>query len=135
MLILPVPRKIEYKKDYFSISDCIQIEYDTKPSLTILGIKKLFKNKVIAIVSGAVAGTLTNTIGVLGMIYILYARRYVDALVQSAQGQGKTLIVKSLLGVIFGGVFINAVAEIVMASLICLPVTVAVEKIKKTGNN
>ena len=94
--------------------------------------RKLFKKKTPAIISGAVAGTLTNTIGVLGMIYILYAQRYVDALVQSAKSQGNTLAVKSILGVIFGGVSGNAVAEIIMASLICVPVVLAVEKIRKS---
>lgn len=96
-----------------------------------VGIKKLVKNKSIPIVVGAVVGTLTNTIGVLGMIYILYAQRYVDALVQSAQSQGQQLIVKSLFSVIFGGVFINAVAEIAMAAILCVPVVLAITRIKK----
>ncbi|MCX7771970.1 MAG: ECF transporter S component [Clostridia bacterium] len=96
-----------------------------------VGIKKLFKVKSAAAVAGAVAGTLTNTIGVLGMIYILYAQRYVDAVVQSAKAQGQTMVVKSLFAVIFGGVFLNAVAEIVMASLLCIPVVFAVERIRK----
>ena len=98
--------------------------------LAFAGMKKLFKNKSVSIVFGAVAGTLTNTIGVLGMIYILYAQRYVDALVQSAQSQGQQLIVKSLFSVIFGGVLINAVAEIAMASILCVPVVLAIERVK-----
>lgn len=96
------------------------------------GVKKLFSKKSIAIISGAIAGTLTNTIGVLGMIYILYAQRYVDAIVQSAQSQGQEIVVKSLFAVIFGGVLINAIAEIALASVLCLPIVLAIEKIKKS---
>lgn len=96
------------------------------------GVMKVFKKKGIAIISGAIAGTLTNTIGVLGMIYIIYAQRYVNALVKVAHSQGKEMIVNSLLTVIFSGAFINAAAEIVMASLICVPVVLAVEKVKSS---
>lgn len=96
-----------------------------------VGVIKLFKNKSVAIIAGAIAGTLTNTIGVLGMIYILYAQQYVDIIVQSSQEQGKTLIVTSLLAVIFGGVTLNMVAEILMAVFLCAPVVLAVEKVKK----
>lgn len=95
------------------------------------GVKKLFKNKSVSIIFGAIAGTLTNTIGVLGMIYILYAQRYVNALIESAQSQGQQLVVKSLFSVIFGGVFVNLVAEIAMAAIFCLPIVLAVEKVKK----
>ena len=62
-----------------------------------IAMKKLIKNKSVSIVFGAIAGTATNTIGVLGMIYILYAQRYVNALVESAQNQGQQLIVKFVL--------------------------------------
>jgi uncharacterized membrane protein len=96
-----------------------------------IAMKKLIKNKSVSIVFGAIAGTATNTIGVLGMIYILYAQRYVNALVESAQNQGQQLIVKSLFSVIFGGVLVNLVAEIAMAAILCLPVVLAVERIKR----
>jgi uncharacterized membrane protein len=96
-----------------------------------IAMKKLIKNKSVSIVFGAIAGTATNTIGVLGMIYILYAQHYVNALVESAQNQGQQLIVKSLFSVIFGGVLVNLVAEIAMAAILCLPVVLAVERIKR----
>lgn len=95
------------------------------------GIKKILKNKSVAIVVGALAGTLTNTIGVLGMIYILYAQRYVNVIVQSAQAQGKSIVVTSAFAIIFGGLFLNIVAEIAMAALLCAPVVMAVEKMRK----
>lgn len=86
-----------------------------------IGIKKLIKNKTPAVIVGAVAGTATNTVGVLGMIYILYAQQYVEAIGESAIG-------KSALAVIFGGVTLNMVAEILMAAFICTPVVLAVNR-------
>lgn len=92
------------------------------------GINKLIKNKSIAIIIGAVAGTLTNTIGVLGMIYILYARQYVDAIVSSSE---TPVVVKNLFTFIFGGIALNVVFEILLAALVCSPIVYAVERIKK----
>ena len=89
-----------------------------------VAVRKLIKNKSASIVVAAICGTLTNTIGVLGMIYILYAQRYVDAM-------GANTIGKGLLAVIFSGVFLNAVAEVVAASLICVPVVLAIQKLQK----
>ncbi len=96
-----------------------------------VGIKKALKNKSISVVIGALAGTLTNTIGVLGMIYVLYAERYVDALVKAAEAQGQTLVVTSALALIFGGVLLNMLAEALMAALISAPVVLAIDKIRK----
>lgn len=41
---------------------------------------KKFKNKALDIVIAAGIGTLTNTVGVLSMIYLLYAERFVEAI-------------------------------------------------------
>lgn len=96
-----------------------------------VGLKKLIKNKSLSIIIGALAGTFTNTIGVLGMIYILYAERYVNAIVGAAEAQGQTVVVTSALAVIFGGVLLNVIAEAVMAAVITAPVVLAVGKIRK----
>lgn len=87
-------------------------------------LKKLIKSKSISIVMAAICGTLTNTIGVLGMIYILYAKRYVEAM-------GASTVGKSLLAVIFSGAFLNAIAEVTAASLISVPVVLAIQKLQK----
>lgn len=93
-----------------------------------VGARKLFNNRSVAIVTGAVAGTLTNTVGVLGMIYLLYAQEYVDAIVRSSD---TPIVVKSLFAVIFGGVSINVVCEILLAAIVCLPVVSAIDRIYK----
>ncbi len=41
---------------------------------------KKFKNKALDIVIAAGVGTLTNTVGVLSMIYLLYGERFVEAI-------------------------------------------------------
>ncbi len=92
------------------------------------GINKLTKKKSLAIITSALAGTLTNTIGVLGMIYILYARQYVDAIIGSSD---TPVVVKNLFAFIFGGIALNVVLEILLAALVCSPIVYAVDRIKK----
>lgn len=90
-------------------------------------LKKLIRNKTVSIVGAALGGTLTNTVGVLGMIYLLYAQEYVEAI-------GATTVGKSALAIIFSGAIVNMLVEIVAASLISVPVVLAVQKISDTRN-
>lgn len=90
-------------------------------------LKKLIRNKTVSIVGAALGGTLTNTVGVLGMIYLLYAQEYVEAV-------GATTVGKSALAIIFSGAIVNMLVEIVAASLISVPVVLAVQKISDTRN-
>ncbi len=85
---------------------------------------KVFKEKRrgVAIGIGAVLGTITNTVGVLGMIYILYAQRYIEAL-----GEGG----KAPLAVLFGGTLINVTAEVVLAVLLTVPVVLSLSRVVK----
>lgn len=92
------------------------------------GISRLIRNKGVATVIGAVAGTLTNTIGVLGMIYLLYAQEYVDAVVKASE---TPVVVTSAFVFIFGGVLLNAVLEVVLSALVSTPVVYALNKIKR----
>ncbi|NLY17503.1 MAG: ECF transporter S component [Clostridiaceae bacterium] len=92
------------------------------------GLNSIFKEKKQAVSIGitAAAATLTNTIGVLGMIYILYARRYVEALISSLGLPADTTPVY-----IFVSALPNFIAELVSSILICVPVVLAVKKIRK----
>jgi len=90
-------------------------------------LKKLIRNKTVSIVGAALGGTLTNTVGVLGMIYLLYAQEYVEAV-------GATTVGKSALAIIFSGAIVNMLVEIAAASLISVPVVLAVQKISDTRN-
>lgn len=92
------------------------------------GLNNIFKEKKQAISIGitAAAGTLTNTIGVLGMIYILYAKRYIEALVSWLGLPADTTPVY-----IFVSVVPNFIAELIASILLCVPIVLAVKKIRK----
>lgn len=92
------------------------------------GMNKLTRKKGVSAVTGAIAGTLTNTIGVLGMIYLLYAQQYVDAIVKASD---TPVVVTSLFAFIFGGVLLNAVLEVVLSALVSVPIVYAVNKVKR----
>ena len=77
------------------------------------------KNNSVAVGAAAVAGTITNTAGVLGMIYFIYAARFLEAL-------GITDIPAA--AVIFGMALPNAPLELAAALLVCVPVVMAVKK-------
>jgi uncharacterized membrane protein len=79
------------------------------------------KKPGLSIGIAAAAGTLTNTIGVLGMIYILYAKRFVEAL---------GLDVSPLVGV-FGLALPNSPLELVAAILLTIPVVIAIKKARR----
>lgn len=68
-----------------------------------------YKDKALDIVIASVAGTLTNTIGVLSMIYILFAERFVGAIGGDISAARK---------VIFGIGVTNGIPETIIAIII-----------------
>ncbi len=83
---------------------------------------KLTKNNFISGWITGVVGSLVNTIGVLGTIYILYADRYAQAVEQSADMAGK---------IILGIVLTNGVPEAIVGGFIVSAICVAINKRKK----
>jgi uncharacterized membrane protein len=80
------------------------------------------KNEAFKVGLGAAIGSLTNTVGVLGMIYLLYAARYAKAVGISTAAAAKT---------IFGIATINGLPEACLAVIITIPVVLAINKIRK----
>lgn len=80
--------------------------------------KKIIKNLNISFILSAITGTITNTVGVLGMIYVFYANSYIDALTK-AGGNPESLSIEKLLLAIIGT---NMLPEIIAASVITLAV-------------
>jgi len=80
------------------------------------------KNEGFSIITATVIGSLTNTFGVLTMIYVLYASRYAHAKGISASAAAET---------IYGIALINGVPEAIIAVIISVPVILAVKKMKK----
>ncbi len=79
-------------------------------------VMKLTKNVLVSGWITGMVGSLVNTIGVLGMVYILYAERYAQALGGSASN-AKTLIftmaaTNGIPEAIVGGFVVSAVAVI-----------------------
>lgn len=83
---------------------------------------KLTKNVYISgLVTGA-AGAITNTVGVLGMIYVLYGARYAEAMGESASA-AKTLIMTIAAT--------NGIPEAIGGALVVAAVAVILKKSKK----
>jgi len=80
------------------------------------------KNEGFRIAVGAAVGSLTNTVGVLGMIYLLYAAQY---------AQVKGIAVAIAAKTIFGIAFTNGIAEAVVAVVISVACVIAVKKVRK----
>ena len=72
--------------------------------------------------ASATIGTLTNTIGVLGMIYMLYGAQFAAAL---GQDQGKAA------ALILGIATTNGIPEVIVAVIVVTAVTAALKRIRK----
>ena len=79
---------------------------------------KLTKSSAVS----AAIGTLTNTIGVLGMIYLLYAAQFANAL-----GQQKAKAATLIIGIGTA----NGIPEVIVAVLVVSAVATALKRIKK----
>ena len=83
---------------------------------------RTLKNKALDIIIPTIVGTLTNTVGVLSMIYIFYGERFVEAI-----GQNSDLARKIIVGI---GVT-NGIPESIIAIIIVTSVVSALKKRNK----
>ena len=87
---------------------------------------KLFKSKIknTGVCAGiaAVLGTLTNTIGVLGLTYILYLDQYAQAREISREAVAGTLLTVGLT---------HGIPEAIVSALITIPIVVTMLKLKR----
>ncbi|MEG6586401.1 ECF transporter S component [Dendrosporobacter sp. 1207_IL3150] len=79
------------------------------------------KRESLGIGVGAAIGSLTNTIGVLGMIYILYAADFAVA-----RGINPDTVFKVISGI----AVMNGVPEAIISTAITVPVVLAVKRVK-----
>lgn len=80
------------------------------------------KFKKISIAGSAIAGTLTNTVLVLSLIYIIYAERYATALGKDPSTAGAFI---ASIGVI------NGIPETIVSVLLTVPVVMTIKKMQK----
>lgn len=91
-------------------------------STFLLRYKNKKKKDMVAIGLAAAVGTLTNTIGVLGLTYIIYLDKFAKALnVPTHLATGSIIAI---------GVT-NGIPEIIASILISIPVVMAVQRVKK----
>ena len=80
------------------------------------------KFKKISIAGSAIAGTLTNTVLVLSLIYVLYAERYATVLGKDPSTAGAFI---ASVGAI------NGIPEVIVSVLLTVPVVMTIKKIQK----
>lgn len=85
-------------------------------------LKNVIKKQSISIGIAALCATLTNTIGVLGLAYLIYLDRYSAALGIDRAIAGTTI---ATIGVT------NGIPEAIVSAVICIPVIIAIQKMKK----
>ena len=92
-------------------------------------IRAKLKNAKIAISITAVCGSLINTIGVLGTIYLLYFKDYAEILISKGSISSNSVgaVTTALLTVIGT----NGIAEAVLSALIVTPIVIAIFKMQK----
>jgi uncharacterized membrane protein len=78
-------------------------------------------NQMVRIGVGAAVGSLTNTIGVLGMIYILYAAEFAAA---------RGIDPQTVLKVVYGIAVMNGIPEAIISVIITVPVILALKRVR-----
>lgn len=80
------------------------------------------RNKAVKSCVGALIGSITNTVGVLGMIYILYLHQYAQHMKWSNSAASKAILAIGLT---------NGLPEAFVAVIITVPIVIAVKKIRR----
>ncbi|WP_425447337.1 ECF transporter S component [Dethiothermospora halolimnae] len=85
-----------------------------------VAIKRLL-NENLGIIIGAALGSITNTIGVMGMIYILYAQDIVEKMDSSQTAKG----------IVLGIITAHGIPEMIVAGVITVIIVKALKKVYK----
>ena len=85
-------------------------------------LKSKIKNTGVSAGIASILATLTNTIGVLGLTYILYLDKYAQAREISKDAVAGTLIAVGLT---------NGIPEAIVSALITIPIVITMLKMKK----
>ena len=92
-------------------------------------IRTKLKNIKLSITVAAICGSLVNTIGVLGTIYLLYFKDYAQILMDKGTivSNSVTAVTTALLTVIGT----NGIAEAILSALLVTPIVIAIFKMQK----
>lgn len=91
-------------------------------------LRKTSLNKLAITISAGI-GSLVNTIGVLGLIYIIYAQRYMQLMVERGRAAASDSAAKFIgsIALTSGG------AEMLVCAILATPICYALLKMKKRG--
>ncbi|GAB6169406.1 ECF transporter S component [Clostridium carnis] len=92
-------------------------------------LKNKFKNSKLAIGIAAICASLTNTIGVLGLIYLIYFQNYAEILLE--KGTITSISTSTVTLGVLGIITTNGLPEAIFSALIAVPVVIGVFKINK----
>lgn len=121
-LLRPTPASFIFINPIVAVLPRILIGYGAGIVANILK-KKNIKYKLEFVIP-SIVGSLINTIGVLGLIYVLYGQRYLEATGNAGS---------SVISVIAYIALTNGVAEMIVSTLISVPVASALVKLEKRG--
>ena len=95
-------------------------------------LKRKLKNKKLSIGIAAICGSLTNTIGVLGSIYLIYFKDYASILIENGtiSAGSRSTVTVALLSIIGT----NGMAEAALSALVAIPVIIAIFKMQKRNS-
>ena len=95
-------------------------------------LKRKLKNKKLSIGIAAICGSLTNKIGVLGSIYLIYFKDYASILIENGtiSAGSRSTVTVALLSIIGT----NGMAEAALSALVAIPVIIAIFKMQKRNS-
>lgn len=92
-------------------------------------LKSKLKNIKLSISLAAVCGSLVNTIGVLGTIYLIYFKDYATILIEKGTIESNSVsAVSTALLTVIGT---NGIAEAILSALVATPIVIAIFKMQK----
>jgi len=98
------------------------------------GVSRIMKNNklsdLVSVIAGAAVGSITNTVGVLGMLYVTQAKTLFDAMVQMELAQTSDGVSTIVIALLVGIVTTNGIAELLVVSVIG---TLLVLALKRAG--
>ena len=92
-------------------------------------VKAKLKNVKLSITIAAICGSLVNTIGVLGTIYLIYFKDYAAILMEKGTIASNSIsAVSTALLTVIGT---NGIAEAILSALLVTPISIAIFKMQK----
>ena len=92
-------------------------------------IRAMVKNIKVSISIAAICGSLVNTIGVLGIIYLIYFKDYATVLME--RGAISTNSISAVTTALLTIISTNGIAEAILSALIVSPIVITIFKMQK----